>query len=304
MIWAAERNREQSLLVAAMYRRSGAVPCRRIAVVAGGLPGADKAGVLTEAGVDRSRYLAISIGLVLEEMAARDLIPRLQGLSPLDAAELVHGEAQFLAKRLAMRALADGRDVIFDISMTSAHSVQSWLAALRWAGYAVTRVFAEISIEESVRRCEAEHRHKHEAYRNGVGCGGRYVRTEAIRALPVATNDMTRAQTQASAAAIPPVASGPGGRSPGAAFPGGEVTGMIAAYQAGKLSLGDLVLEFQARCWPAVASACPPGMEQAAPAIDDPEPYVPGTFDEVVLAYDLGHLTDADYKVLAEAASS
>jgi hypothetical protein len=69
--------------------------------------------------VDPLQYLTISVGLILEEMAARDLIPRLEGLSPLDGAELVHGEAQFLAKRLAMLALADGRDIIFDISMAS-----------------------------------------------------------------------------------------------------------------------------------------------------------------------------------------
>jgi hypothetical protein len=50
------------------------------------------------------------------------------------------------------------------------------------AGYAVTGVFAEISIEESVRRCEAEHRRKHDDYRKGVGYGGRYVRPHAIRA--------------------------------------------------------------------------------------------------------------------------
>lgn len=48
---------------------------------------------------------------------------------------------------------------------------------------------------------------------------------------------------------------------------------------------------------PVVPSARPPGMEQAGPAIDDPEPYVRGSFDEVFLAYDLGQLSDADYAV-------
>ena len=44
-------------------------------------------------------------------------------------------------------------------------------------------------------------------------------------------------------------------------------------------------------------------MEAAAPAIDDPEPYVPGSFDDVVRAYDLGWLTDTDYEALATAAA-
>ena len=42
--------------------------------------------------------------------------------------------------------------------------------------------------------------------------------------------------------------------------------------------------------------------QPAREAIDDPEPYVPGSFDDVVLAYDLGWLSDADYDVLAIAA--
>jgi hypothetical protein len=40
-------------------------------------------------------------------------------------------------------------------------------------------------------------------------------------------------------------------------------------------------------------------LEAAAPAIDDPEPHVPGSFDDVVLAYDLGQLTDTDYVIVA-----
>jgi hypothetical protein len=39
-------------------------------------------------------------------------------------------------------------------------------------------------------------------------------------------------------------------------------------------------------------------MAEARAAIDDLEPYALGSFDDVVLAYDLGQLTDADYEVL------
>jgi len=45
-------------------------------------------------------------------------------------------------------------------------------------------------------------------------------------------------------------------------------------------------------------------MEQARASIDDLEPYIPGSFDDVVLAYDLGQLTDGDYEPLATAAAA
>jgi hypothetical protein len=63
---------------------------------------------------------------------------------------------------------------------------------------------------------------------------------------------------------------------------------LLAAYAAGQRSLEDLAREFRGRSWPPVPPVCPPGLEATGPAIDDPEPYVPGSFDDVVLAYDLG----------------
>jgi hypothetical protein len=80
------------------------------------------------------------------------------------------------------------------------------------------------------------------------------------------------------------------------------VGGRRAIRRDGRISLDDLSLEFRARRWPQVPDVCPPELEQARDAIDDPEPYVPGSFDDVVLAYDLGWLSDADYDVLATAA--
>lgn len=58
--------------------------------------------------------------------------------------------------------------------------------------------------------------------------------------------------------------------------PAEEVTGMIRSYLAGVLTLDAIRQKFRNRRWPAVPSACPVGLKEAAPAIDDPEPYVPG----------------------------
>ncbi|MFI5069103.1 MAG: hypothetical protein ACHP9Z_34690, partial [Streptosporangiales bacterium] len=159
MIWTASRNQEQGALVAGLYQRAGAVLCERQAVMAGGLPGADKASAFAQVGIDPDRYLVISIDRILVGMAECGMIPAVPRLSPLEAADLVHGEAQFLAKCLGLRALGDGRNILWDISVASQHAVESWLEAHRQAGYEVTGLFIEISIEESVRRSEAAHRH-------------------------------------------------------------------------------------------------------------------------------------------------
>jgi hypothetical protein len=152
MMWASQRAKDHHELVAELYQRGRDVPCERISVMAGGLRGADLDGAMAQAGVVRSRYLTLSIDAVLAEMAARGLIPLVAGLSPLAAAGLVHDEAQYLAKRVGLLALRDGRNLILEVSLASARAAESWMYAMRFAGYAVTAVFADIGIEEAVRR--------------------------------------------------------------------------------------------------------------------------------------------------------
>jgi hypothetical protein len=304
VIWTSERNRQQGQLVAEIYQGAAAVPCERLAIIAGGLPGADKVRALDEAGVDRSRYLTVSIDDVLVRMAARQLIPgggEAGGLSPLARARSVHGEAQFLAKRVGLLALTDGRNLILDISLASWRAAEAWTYALRFADYAVNAVFADIEIADAVRQAEEAYRRDEEEFRRGRGYGGRYLRAEAIWALaiPAAAEPRNRIRWALGARSAGAI----GGTVGTGAFPGGAVTAMLTSYRAGTYTLNDLSLEFRARRWPRVPDVCPPELEQARAAIDDPEPYVPGSFDDVVLAYDRGWLSDEDYDVLSGAAA-
>jgi hypothetical protein len=286
--------------VAEMYQAAADVPRERSAVIAGGLPGADKIRALDESGVDRSRYLTVSIDAVLVRMAAAGLIPEADGLSPLERAGPVHAEAQYLAKRVLLRALMDGRNLILDISLASWRAAEAWTYALRFADYEMTAVFAELGVDEAVRRAEEARERGEEEFRHGHGYGGRVIPAAAIRALasPIAAaagNRIRWAVGARSAGAI-------GGTVGSGAFATGAVTAMLTAYRDGQRSLDDLSLEFRARRWPRIPDVCPPELEAAREAIDDPEPYVPGSFDDVVMAYDLGWLSDADYDVLAVAA--
>jgi len=55
--------------------------------------------------------------------------------------------------------------------------------ALRFAGYTVTTVFADVAIEEAIRRSDEAYRRGEEEYRRGRGYGGRSIPADAIRAL-------------------------------------------------------------------------------------------------------------------------
>lgn len=183
-VWSYDRRLAHDDIVQALYAKAAAVPCEYRAIVAGGLPGAGKTTVLTEhAGIDLAAYLMINPDLVKVELAVRGLVPRVDGLSPMEAARLAHEESSHLAKRLAHRAHADGRNVIWDVTMSKAETCVRRIGALTAAGYThVDSVFVHIPVEISLRRADARHRKGHDEYLAGAGLGGRFVPQELILA--------------------------------------------------------------------------------------------------------------------------
>jgi predicted ABC-type ATPase len=175
--------REQDQIVHDLYAAAHDVPCERKAIIAGGLGGAGKTTVLEkQAGIDLSQYLTINPDKIKEELAGRGMLPEVPGLTPMEASSLAHEESSHLARRLAMRAYAEGKNVIWDITMSRPSSGDR-VNELRNAGYQqISGVFVDIPIETSVDRSNARHRRGYEKYLAGQGLGGRFVPNEVIRA--------------------------------------------------------------------------------------------------------------------------
>ena len=182
-IWSEERDLLHDSIIEDVYAKAKDVPCDFKAIMAGGLGGAGKTTVLTErADIDLAQYMMINPDDFKEEMARRGMLPDIEGLSPMEASDLAHEESSYLAKRLARRAEAEGKNLIWDITMASQDSTVDRIGSLREAGYAqVNGIFVDIPIELSVKRTESRHREGYENYRSGVGLGGRFVPPEVIR---------------------------------------------------------------------------------------------------------------------------
>jgi hypothetical protein len=81
-----------------------------------------------------------------------------------------------------------------------------------------------------------------------------------------------------------------------------DVTDLIAALCDGSMSLEQVAQRFRERSWPRTRKPVPASyLEMAAAAQEDPEPTIPGSFDEVTAAYHRGDLSDEQYEVLAHA---
>ena len=80
-----------------------------------------------------------------------------------------------------------------------------------------------------------------------------------------------------------------------------EVNDLLKALRDGHLTLEEDALKFRQRDWPRIGTRPTTYTEFAKAEIVDPEPYVPGSFDDVTLAYHKGDLSDEQYDVLATA---
>jgi hypothetical protein len=81
-----------------------------------------------------------------------------------------------------------------------------------------------------------------------------------------------------------------------------EVTDLIAALRAGELSVGEVAEVFRHRRWPTRGRPEPESyLEMAARTLEDPEPDMPGSYDEVSAAYYRREITSEQYQVLSDA---
>jgi hypothetical protein len=79
-----------------------------------------------------------------------------------------------------------------------------------------------------------------------------------------------------------------------------EVTELIAALRAGRMSLSEVAERFRQRDWAATRRQAPATYRVMADQ-QDPESDVPGSYDDVTAAYDRGELTSAEYRALSDA---
>jgi hypothetical protein len=83
-----------------------------------------------------------------------------------------------------------------------------------------------------------------------------------------------------------------------------EVSELIDALKQGSISVSQVAQRFRERAWPSTRGPKPETyLERAVAAEADPDPLVPGSFDEVAAAYHRGDISIDDYRTLAEAAA-
>lgn len=81
-----------------------------------------------------------------------------------------------------------------------------------------------------------------------------------------------------------------------------EVKDLLNALHEGNITLDEVAQNFRARNWPRRQKSNPASyVDMAAAELQDPDPYIPGSFDDVAAAYHQKKITRDQFRALSEA---
>jgi hypothetical protein len=180
--WDPKRAKQHDEILAHFWSREfEKVPSEGKAVISGGIGGAGKSTILkSHADIERDAYGTVNPDDIKEYMAEKGMVPKIEGLDPMEASALIHEESSYLSKKLADKAYGQKKNMIWDITMNRPNSVQDRLDDFTKYGYGeVKAVFVDIPVELSVQRAVGRWWQGHED--PDVKIGGRYVSPTLIR---------------------------------------------------------------------------------------------------------------------------
>ena len=185
--YSPARARQHEKILAGYEAEQAGVPATRQAIIMTGISGSGKTtslarmpGVEMEGGKIKN-YAVVDPDHFKTVLARRGLVPKIHGLSPMEASSLAHEESSHLAKRAGKRMMAKGKNVIWDITGSSEKSVAARISDLKARGYKVTLGHVAVSVKTSRARVRQRHRRGVEAFLKGEGLGERVVPDSVIK---------------------------------------------------------------------------------------------------------------------------
>lgn len=157
------------------------IPKDRKSVVLGGLPGAGKSSIIKKLGInddDNPKWLSLNPDLVKEEMIRDGVFPQIAGLSPMETVGAIHELSSQISKTLSERAMAEGYNVIHDVTLATPRAADKIVALTNIFGYEADAIFVDVPVDMSVKSQIKRHVGGLNRLRTGRSDeGGRFVPT-------------------------------------------------------------------------------------------------------------------------------
>lgn len=176
VVWDKERREIHNQIIDTYMKKYENVPSNGEIIIAGGLGGAGKTTVLTQkAGIDMNNYAVVNPDDIKEDLAHLNALPKVKGLTPMEASPLSHEEASYLSKRLLNALSIQKKNIILDKTMSSFNSIEKNVLSLKSQGYTkINAIFVDIDPQTSHSRAVDRYKYGLVDYLHGKNkIGGR-----------------------------------------------------------------------------------------------------------------------------------
>ena len=180
-----ERQELHNEILRDLHKKYESVPTDGKVIFSAGLPGSGKTTVLQmlkeeDPAYDMKNYLIVSSDDMKEEFAKRDMIPKIEGLSQMEASTLAHEESSYLADRFLEEASTKNKNIIYDFTCRNFDITSKRMGTLIDSGYEVKDmqfVFVDIPLETAQERALIRYRNglNESVSPDGDPIGGRYL---------------------------------------------------------------------------------------------------------------------------------
>lgn len=350
--YTVTRQAQQQKIIDEIIKRAESVPDGHQAIIMGGPGGAGKSTILRKNAEDKDstasklgiryahyaekddpanhiskgdgigdpiNYVTLNPDDIKSRMAELGMVPNIDHLSPMEAAgPFAHEEASEIVQRIARQLTAQGKNVIWDITLNSEKSGVDRIDALRDTpgGYHIAGVFVDVHLGTSDRNARARHRHGQDDFNAGKpgSLGGRFVPSgliisavdpdgkyasvnrasfEKLKADGRFDQTLTYNNEGYAGELIDQSGKTLATRAMGNMPNTSTITTMIEQYRAGKVSWNDLLSTLANHRYTPPSYFDKPDMTMYD--LEDVNREEPGTWNEVTAAADRGLLTNSEY---------
>lgn len=172
--WCGDRTALRKTLVQKYLDLYSYVPTERRAVITGGFPGSGKTWILHSRGYNQA-FAIVDADMMKAEIIAAGRAPDVEKLTPLEVGVLCHVESTAIAKALFFALVGQGKNVVWDFTMSNAEAVSGRLQSLVRENYRTKSLFVDTPYDVAVKRVKERHQQGVEAFLAGEGMGGRFV---------------------------------------------------------------------------------------------------------------------------------
>lgn len=154
--WNKDRQVLHKQIIDGLMDKYNHVPKESKVVFSAGLPGAGKTTVLKKyENYHIDEYATISADDIKEIMAKEGMIPKIEGLTPMESSELIHEESSYLADILLNELSSKSTNIIYDFTCSSYDSANKRIKVLRANKYLTEDmqfVFVDIPLKIAKQR--------------------------------------------------------------------------------------------------------------------------------------------------------